>query len=147
MAILGWPYRWIPRREVSRLRDEMEQMLAGWERQGRRWLGTEEFPPVNVYSVGDDVILTAELPGMKQEDIDLQITGNSLAIQGERRPEVEENVGKYHRRERRAGSFVRAVQLPEEVDGDRAVARYADGILTVTLPRAESAKPRRISVS
>jgi len=147
MAILGWPYQWVPRREISRLRDEVEQLLSGWERQGKRWLGAEEYPPVNIYSKGDDVIITAELPGLKQEEIDLTITGNSVAIRGERRLEMTDDSARYHRQERRTGSFVRAVQLPEEVDGERAQATYANGILTVTLPRAESSKPRRIQVT
>jgi len=131
---------------MARLHGELEQMLSGLREHAGRMFGGEEYPPVNVYAKGENLVVTVELPGMRQEDIELSVTGNTLAIKGERKPEVAPDGVRYHRRERKYGAFVRAIQLPEEVDADKAAASYGAGILTVTLPRAEAARPRKIEV-
>jgi len=146
MAILGWPHRWHPLREMARLQNELEHALSGWRGQGRRAMQREEFPPVNVYSREENMVVTFELPGMNQEDIDLTVTGATVAVKGERKPDANAEAARYHRRERRAGDFVRAIQLPEEVDGERAAATYKDGVLTVVLPRSAATQPRQIQV-
>jgi HSP20 family protein len=131
---------------MARLQNELEEAFSGLRGQARRALGREEYPPVNVYSRGNEFVVQVQLPGVKQEGIDLTITGNTLAVKGERPGGDATDAGRYHRRERRAGSFVRAIQLPEDVQGDGARATYRSGILTVVLPRAERARPRHIRV-
>jgi len=88
----------------------------------------------------------AELPGLKADDINVSVTNNNLSISGERKiPSEGENV-RYHRREREAGRFNRAIALPGEVDADRVEANHSDGILKVVIPKAEKAKPKQITV-
>jgi HSP20 family protein len=104
------------------------------------------FPLTNVTEGRDNYYVRAELPGVKAEDLDITITGDSLAIEGERKIPVENEGAKYHRREREAGQFSRMITLPGQVDNEKVEAKCADGILTVVLPKAESAKPRQISI-
>jgi HSP20 family protein len=147
MAILGWPYRWNPIKEVTQLQQQLGELLSeregplGWLSRGRG------YPAVNVVTTPRELVVTAQLPGVSRDDIDLTITENTIAIKGERRtPELPPDA-RYHRQERQAGAFVRAVQLPDNVDTEKAVARYVSGILTVTLPRVAETGPRRIALS
>jgi HSP20 family protein len=102
------------------------------------------YPPLNITQDTDNFYVRAEMPGVKLEDIELTAIRNKLAISGKR--EIIEENASYHRREREGGSFSRSLTLPSEVDGDRVDARYDDGVLTVTLPKAEEAKPRQIAI-
>lgn len=103
-------------------------------------------PPVDIYDSGTALILEAELPGFKQDDIDIRLENNVLMLSGERRTEVTGDRSHYLRAERTAGTFSRSFALPASVDPDKIEARYDDGILTLTLPKTESAMPRRIDV-
>ena len=109
--------------------------------------GCIAYPPLNVHDAGDRYLLSVQLPGMTPADIDLTITGETLTIRGERkRPEGIKD-DSYRRQERPMGRWVRTITLPDRVDSARVGALFSDGILTVNLPKAESAKPRRITVT
>lgn len=145
MTYAYWPYGWNPVRDLARLHREMKDLIGG--RGLDRWFGAAEYPPMNLHSAGDDLVLSLELPGMKMEDIDISVTGNTLTVKGEAGTAAADEAKQYHRRERGTGSFVRAVNLPGRVDPEKAEARYVNGVLTVRLPKAEEAKARRVTVS
>jgi HSP20 family protein len=132
--------------EMDRLRREMGRLLGslpGEEQPQAAGL----LPPVNLWEKPDAYVLTAELPGVKPEEVEISVAGRTLTLAGRRRePEVGESA-RYHRRERALAGFSRVVALPAEVEADQVTARAASGILTVTLPKAEKAKARRIAVS
>jgi HSP20 family protein len=101
---------------------------------------------VDMHETEDDVVITADLPGLKPEDVDISITENALSMKGEFRSEEEGERGDVHFRERRYGAFQRSIALPDAIDADGAQAEFEDGVLTVTLPKTEETKPRRIEV-
>ena len=132
----------------SALRD-LQQALDATRRSdwfGRSTSGTGTYPAVNVFSKGDDCVVIAELPGVNKEGIDITVQDNQVRISGKREIHVDENVS-VHRRERELGSFDRTLTMPIEVDADGVKAEYRDGILAVYLPRAESHKPRSVTIS
>ncbi len=102
-------------------------------------------PPVNLYETPDGYVLTAELPGMRGEDIEITVERDRLMLRGERRIEHPQDAS-IHRVERRSGAFRRAVQLPVEVDGEKVEALYRNGVLTVRVPKVPEHQPRRITV-
>jgi HSP20 family protein len=104
------------------------------------------FPPLNVGQDEDNVFVRAEIPGINPEQLSISVLRNRVSIAGKREIQLEQGRAAYHRRERPEGSFSRTLTLPVEVDAERVDARYADGILTLTLPKAEAAKPRQIEV-
>jgi HSP20 family protein len=105
------------------------------------------FPPVNVFrDEHGDVVLRAELPGLRPEDIEISCEQRTLMIRGERKAEQAEGGGSYHRRERASGKFSRSIRLPGDLDPSRAAATFKHGVLTLQIPRAETAKPRQIAV-
>jgi HSP20 family protein len=104
------------------------------------------FPLVNVTEDSHSYYCRAELPGMRADDLDIAVTGNSLSIAGERKITAQDKNANYHRREREAGKFSRMISLSDQVDTAKAEARCVDGVLTVVLPKAESAKPRQITI-
>jgi HSP20 family protein len=107
---------------------------------------TGVYPPLNVLDDGESFRVRAEVPGVDPGSIDIAVTANTVTIRGERTmPEVPENAS-WHRRERAAGKFRRSLTLPEQVDDSKVTARCENGILEVLLPRAESARPRKIDV-
>ncbi len=103
------------------------------------------YPPVNIFEKGGDLVLVAELPGIKKEDLQLQVKGNTVRIAGERILNYGENIS-YHRIERKSSKFDRTLKLPINVEADQVKAEHKDGILVVCLPRAEADKPRRIAI-
>jgi HSP20 family protein len=132
---------WDPFDEIRRLQREMNKVFDGASSPD-----LAEFPPVNVWTGPDDYVLTAQMPGLDKNDLDLTVTGDTLTIKGARSPEKLGDGEVYHRRERGWGQFVRSFKLPSNVDGNRVDARYSRGVLRVTLPRAEAYKPRKISL-
>lgn len=110
--------------------------------------GAGVLPEINLYENANGLVLTAELPGMKLEDLELSVEGKWLTLAGERRiaPPTSERAS-FHRRERRPGKFRRTVELPREVDAEKIQASYRDGVLAVRLPRSAAAMPRRIEVT
>jgi len=108
--------------------------------------GAGLFPPVNVTEDDDNFYLRAEVPGIKPNELSISAVRNRLSLAGKREIQPEHDGVSYHRKERAEGSFDRTVTLPTEVDAEHVDARYADGILTLTLPKAEETKPRQIMV-
>ena len=105
------------------------------------------FPPMNVTQDNDNFYVRAEVPGIKPADLTVSALRNRVSISGKREIPKEHDQVSYHRQERAEGEFSRTVTLPGEVATDKVEARYADGVLTLTLPKAEAAKPRQIAVS
>lgn len=129
-----------PFRDIRRLQIEANRMS---ERGTAR---TSEFPAINAYANQDDVVITAELPGMKSEDLDVSLHRDAVTLSGERQTDIEE-ARAYHRRERRQGRFVRTLSLPFIVDPNGVEASMTNGVLRLKLPRAEEDKPKRINVN
>lgn len=103
-------------------------------------------PPVDVAEEGDKLILRAELPGLKEEDIEIEFENGVLTLKGERSFEAEKSERNYHRIERSYGKFVRSFNLPRSVDADGIQASYDSGVLEIVIPKREEAKPRQIKV-
>lgn len=140
---------------VIRVRDPFAALLGlqramdgvmGSDWFGSRTTGTGAFPLINVFNDGEDFVLVAELPGVKKEDLDIQVRGDTLRIQGKKTISYDDGAS-VHRRERAAGQFDRTLTLPAEVDPAKVAAEYRDGVLTLRLPRAESAKPRTVTIN
>lgn len=127
------------------LQRAMENVM-GSDWFGSRTSGSGAFPLVNVFTDGDDFVVVAELPGVKKEDLDVQVRGDTLRLQGKKSVAYDETAS-VHRRERAAGQFDRTLTLPDDVDVARVSAEYRDGVLTLRLPRAESAKPRTVNIN
>jgi len=108
---------------------------------------TRLFPPINVLKQENNYKILAEIPGVKADEIELSVQGDTLTIKGERKPEVPGNNVSYHRRERSHGAFQRSISLPEKVDSDNIDANYKNGVLTIILPLEKASGPRKISVT
>jgi len=135
--------------QLSRLRDEMDRLFTGslseLPRSGQFF--NQWAPSLDLYEDKDNVFVKAEVPGMKKEDIDVSLHDNALTISGERKFEQKQDDAENYRSERFFGRFSRSVTLPMAVDGNKVTASYKDGILTITLPKSETAKPKQIEVS
>ena len=138
-----WQRRWDPFREIQR---EMGRLFETME-PSPAWRVTQQFPMMNVYDAGDRYILTVPIPGVNPDEIDLTITGETLTLRGERKREEGISEENFRRQERPFGRWTRTVTLPDRVESGVVSATYAQGLLTVTLPKAESARPRQISVA
>src|SRR5690606_3404603 len=104
------------------------------------------FPAINVWMSVEGAVVTAELPGVNPEDVDISVVGGTLTSTGSRQPDELKEGEKYHRRERRFCKFTRTFQLPFTVEADKVEAKFDKGVLHIALPRAEAEKPRKISV-
>jgi len=135
--------------QLTRLRDEMDRLftspLSELPRGGQFF--NQWAPALDLYEDKDNVFVKAELPGMKKEEIDVSLHDNALTISGERKFEQKQEDAENYRSERFFGRFSRSVTLPIIVEGDKVEAAYKDGILTITLPKSEKAKPKQIEVS
>lgn len=141
--------RWEPFRDFMTLREAMDRLFQeSFVGPGRReWLAPAEGTlPLDMYQTEDSVVVKSAVPGVKPDDIDITISGNTLSISGETKEEEEVTEENYIRRERRHGSFSRSVVLPEGVDPDKAEATFDDGILTLTIPKVPEAKPKVIKI-
>jgi HSP20 family protein len=110
--------------------------------------GRGVFPGLNVFEKdgGEAIAVRAEVPGVNREDLNIEIQGNRLVVEGQRQIAVAEEGARYHRRERRGGEFRRIFRLPFEVDRESATAEYREGVLTIHMEKAEAAKPRQIAI-
>ena len=104
-------------------------------------------PAVDVFEKGDKFVVKAEIPGMKEEDIDVSVAGNMLVIKGEKKTESEVKEADYYQCERAYGSFYRSIPLPSTVDTDKIEADFEDGVLEVTLPKSAEVKSKKVAVS
>ena len=141
--------RWDPVRELASMHGRLNRLFDDFGRRSDDE-GIERgdwMPPVDIYQTDQhEVVLKAEIPGLKKEDIDLRVEQNTLAIAGQRREEKSVQKEHYHRVERTYGSFHRSFSLPSTIDTEKVRAEYKDGVLTVTLPLREDSKPKQITV-
>ena len=137
------------RHPLHQLRDEVDRLFGGfaeslpeaaWPRAGRGQ------PAVNLYQDGDTLFAELEVPGISREQLDVSVVGDQLSIKAERPDAGQEGVT-YHRQERSVGGLSRVLSLPAEIDASRVKAELNHGVLTISLPKAESAKPRKIDVT
>jgi len=134
----------------SNLRDELNSFFelpvwSNFARGGQLFSGWS--PALDLYQSNDNVMAVVELPGMRKEDLEISLHDGTLTISGERKRESSSNGEKAERSERYIGTFRRSIALPTRVDASKVSATYRDGILTVTLPKAEEVKPKQIQVS
>ncbi|MEO0092573.1 MAG: Hsp20/alpha crystallin family protein [candidate division WOR-3 bacterium] len=145
----NWLLPWDPFKEITDLRKKLDQFFEFRPRSRRGFLAplTEEFyPAVDVYDKKDSIVLKAEIPGVDKKDISISISEDEITIKGEVKREEEVKEQDYYRCERAYGSFSRTIPLPTAVDKEKAKATYKDGVLVVTLPKSEAAKPKEIKV-
>jgi len=136
--------RWFPFFDVDKTLDEIDRMF-GTVGPGLRSVPRGTFPAVNLYDQGNTAVLTAEIPGVKTEDLDLTVLNNSVTLKGQRQDEAKED-DHFHRKERPTGFFTRTLSLQDPVDPASVKAEYRDGILKVTMEKAEEAKARKIEI-
>jgi HSP20 family protein len=137
--------RWEPMRQMMSMRNMMDNMMQDlYERPfGLSEMG---FPTVDLVQTEEAVIIKATLPGIKPDDLQLSVTGETLTMRGEIRQEEEYKEATYHIRERNYGTFSRSITLPVQVVSDQAKAEFENGVLTLTLPKAEEIRPKTITV-
>jgi HSP20 family protein len=136
---------WDPVEDLAQLQREMEQLTRRVRRPVAR-RGARVFPSVIITATDTELVVRAEVPGMQLDGFDISVSGDTLSVQGTRTTGAGLEGGWYHRRERESGRFSRAIRLPAEVDGDRAEATYSAGVLTISLPLKQAARPREIPV-
>ncbi len=129
-------------RGLARQREQSDLAERVRRPQGR----SRVFPPVIISATREELLVRAEVPGMKLDDFEITVSGDVLTVQGVRNTGEGLEDGRYHRRERQRGTFSRAVRLPVEVDGNRAEATYVAGILTIALPLRQAARPTEIPI-
>ncbi|QYX55691.1 Hsp20/alpha crystallin family protein [Roseovarius sp. SCSIO 43702] len=135
---------WDPFAELRQLQSQMNRLFEGGERRQRQNDGS--WPPVNLWMGDDSVVVTAEMPGLAKDDIDLTVRENTLIIAGKRSAATEDEDAAWHRRERPWGEFSRSVRLPLRVDPDKVEARVKNGVLEVEMGRPDAERPRKIKV-
>ena len=149
MAIIRWyehPEVARPGEMVERLQKEMNRLFSDFSGRGFPAFRVNVFPPVNMSEDAEKLYLRTELPGMKPEDVEISVEGETLTLRGERKvAEGGENVN-YHRRERESGRFRRIMTLPAKVSPDDVSAVFKCGVLTITLPKAPEIRPKQITV-
>ncbi len=141
--------RWDPMRETMTLRDAMDRLFD--EAFTRPWGPidggrTVGMPAVDMYQTDNEVVVKASVPGIKPEDVQISVTGDMLVIKGETQEKSDVKEKAYHIREQRWGAFERTINLPTAVISDKAQAEFENGVLTVTLPKAEDVRPKMITV-
>ena len=131
-----------PWRELERIRREMDSLFDTGSGSGKTG-----YPPVNVYDTGNDVLVQAELPGMTKEDIQITYAEGNLTLTGKRKPTMEGDKYTLIRNERSTGEFEKSLNIPYPIVQDNISADFKNGVLTITLPKAEEAKPKKIEVN
>lgn len=137
--------RFEPMREMITLREAMDRLFNDAFTPST-FTGGLQIPAVDLYQTDDEVVVKASLPGLKAEDVQITVTGEMLTLKGEFKQKDEVKERAYHLREQRYGAFERTFALPTEVVSDKAKAEFENGILTITLPKAEEVKPKMITV-
>lgn len=142
--------RWDPARELDSLQGEMNRLFDGFFGTGtqnggrtalRRWV-----PAMDLVEAGGDLVLRADLPGLSEDDVAIEINDNLLTVSGERNSEHEEKSESFYRAERAFGSFSRSLTLPDGVDPDAVSAKFDNGVLEVRVPKPEERKPHRVAI-
>jgi HSP20 family protein len=137
--------RWDPGREVDTLQSEVNRIFdtffGGNETRARRWV-----PAMDLVETEDHLVLRADLPGLEQDDVNVEVKDGVLTISGERRAEQEQKSEGFHRVERAFGSFSRSLLLPDGIDAEKVAADFDKGVLEVRIPKPEERKPHRVSI-
>jgi len=142
---MGWRHPFAELERMSRQMDRLSQGLMG--RPELAWRTAKVYPAINLTEDSDNYYVRAELPGIKADALDIQAVGRNLTISGERTIASEGEGVKYHRREREAGKFSRIIGLPGDINTEKVDAKLVNGLLTVTIAKADAAKPKQITVS
>jgi HSP20 family protein len=138
--------RWYPIREVASLEDRVNSLFQDFAGDGQTVTAAAFAPAVDVYENGERVVLKLDVPGIKEEDLDIRVENQTLSVRGERKFEAEEKEENFHRIERRYGSFFRSFSLPTTVDTENVNASYNAGVLKLELKKKASAQPRQIKL-
>lgn len=133
-------FRWSTNRELNHARDEMGGLFSGFTG------AVHEFPALNVWNDENDAIVTAELPGIDAVDLDITVVGDTMTLRGTRQPPEMKEGESIHRQERVQGAFSRSLTLPFRIDNRNVTARMHRGVLTITLPKAEEDKAKKIAI-
>jgi HSP20 family protein len=139
------PLQRLARPFFPELRSELDRLFDNFLTPETQFFGPRAFPALNMWEDDRRLYVEAEVPGLGLKDVEIQVQGNELSVKGSRNTLEGENVT-YHRRERGAGEYVRFLTLPVEVDADHVEATLKDGVLTIVLPKAETARARKIAV-
>ena len=145
MAII----RWDPFRDLVTLREKMNRLFEeAYSTRGeeRELVSSSWTPSVDIYETEQQLVMTAEVPGIEDKDIEIKIEDNTLTLKGERKFEKETQEENYHRVERAYGSFYRSFSLPPYIDQDNIEAEHENGVLKITMPKKHEAKPRQVKV-
>jgi len=139
-----------PFKDVEKVRSEMDRLLDTFlfGRPQRRdfWEEVEWLPAVDVAETKDQIVVNAEIPGMDPKEFDISLSEGTLTIKGEKKQEKEEKEEAYHLIERRYGTFTRSIPLPKEVDSNKAIASYKNGVLKVRLPKSGEAEKKEVKI-
>lgn len=142
--------RWDPLREMASMRSQMDRLMSDVFNAPAAWQNDEYAGymrlALDVAENDENYTVHASVPGINPEDLDISFTENTLTIKGETKDEREDENEKWHLRERRFGSFMRSISLPTSVNADAIDAHFENGVLTLTLPKVEEVKPRRITI-
>jgi len=137
--------RWDPFNDLFGIKRDLDRFLGRWDDNEEANMSLWR-PAVDIFETKDNMVLRAELPGMKKEDVKINLENNVLSLRGERRFDSEVKRENYQRIERAYGTFCRSFTLPTNVDKNRIEATYRDGVLEVTLPKSEEARPKQIEI-
>jgi HSP20 family protein len=138
--------RWEPAREMMTLREAMDHLFDDAFTRPLTLRDGWSAPAIDMYQTDDEIVVKASLPGVKADEVQINITGEVLTLKGETKQVEEKKEKAWHMREQRWGTFERAIALPTEVVADKAKAEFENGILTITLPKAEEVKPKIINI-
>jgi HSP20 family protein len=139
--------RWEPAREMMTLREAMDRLFDDAFTRPFSMRDGWSAPAIDMYQTDDEIVVKASLPGIKVDEVQINITGDVLTLKGEVKHEEESKDKAWHIREQRWGSFQRSVALPTNVVADKAKAEFENGILNITLPKAEEVKPKTITIN
>ena len=146
MAII----RWDPFRDMVTLREKMNRMFEDIFSQrsgeGKEMVTCSWAPAVDIFETEKELVLSAEIPGIDEKDIEIKVEDNTLSLKGERKFEKETKEENYHRLERSYGSFFRAFTLPNSIDPERIQAAHENGVLKITMPKREERQPRKVKI-
>jgi len=138
--------RWEPVREMMTLREAMDRLFDDAFTRPINMGTVSTMPAIDMYQNEDDLIVKAVLPGLSKDDVDISVTADVLTLRGEFKNNEDDNGASYHLREQRYGVFERSISLPTDVEVEKSKAVFENGILTITLPKAEAVKPKMISI-
>ncbi|MBM3295042.1 MAG: Hsp20/alpha crystallin family protein [Candidatus Aminicenantes bacterium] len=145
MAII----RWDPFRDMVTLRERMNRMFEdvfSGRTDDKEITASTWAPAVDIYETENDLVLSAEIPGLQEKDVEIKVEDNTLTLKGERRLEKETKEENYHRIERSYGSFYRAFTIPNSVDSERIQAEHENGVLRIVMPKRQELKPRTVKI-